>query len=632
MYHFKRVLIVIALIAILPFKPYSQATSERFLYDNSDKDPSFNSYDVKYVKMNYKIDPALFYIDGSVSVKFEALSTFNYILMELSKTFTIDSIIFQDAHLNFDHDLPWDLKIYFPNTINTGQLIEVEIFYNGIPPSDNGFGSVGQQYHNGEPVLWTLSEPYGARDWWPGKNDLQDKIDSLDVLITCPDNYRSASNGLLVSDILINGYRFNHWKHRYPIVSYLVAFAVTNYTVYTDTTYSLGTMVPVINYVYPENLEQATQDTKAIIPLMELYSDLFGEYPFIEEKYGHAQFGWGGGMEHQTMSFMGSFDFGLVAHEFAHQWFGNLVTTASWQEIWLNEGFASYLTGLAYEHMFDGIFWPIWKNQNLSFVVSNPGGAVFVTDTTDVSRLFDARLTYSKAALVLHNLRWLIGDEAFFEACNNYLNDPIARYGFATTAILKRHMETASGISLTEFFEDYIYGEGYPSFVLNFYSQGDHNYKAVLSQYTSHPSVDFFEMKVPVKLSGEGFDSIFVFNHEMNGQEFNVNTEFRVESVTIDPDMWLISANNNVLSNSLKPEEDLNLNIYPNPAKNKIRIKVPGKNSDLDIYDSDGRKVASLHGYNQDDWIDISRFENGLYFVILKGKKVNQEYRFLKLD
>lgn len=590
-------------------------------------------YDVKYLKMELNIDPAVLNLSGSVATRFIASHDIQSIEMELSTDFTIDSIIYQGIPLAFEHESPWMLTVHFPVVLQAGTLAEIEIFYRGIPSTAQGFGSVGMKEHAGVPAFWTLSEPYGARDWWPGKNDLTDKIDSVDIIVHTPEAYRTASNGLLMGDVVNDGTRTNHWKHKYTVVPYLIAVAVTNYAVYTDTAWSLGKMVPVINYVYPETLLESQQDTKITVPLIDLFSILIMQYPFADEKYGHAMFGWGGGMEHQTMSFMGRLDFEIIAHELAHQWFGDMVTTNSWHDIWLNEGFATYLSGLAYEHMFDGYWWPIWKQINLEKVVSQPDGSVYVADTMNISRIFDSRLSYSKGALVLHSLRWVIGDDAFFEGCHNYLNDPIAQYGFASTQMLREHMEAVSGLNLEEFFADWYYGEGYPSYVLSLTSQEDQSYHAVLSQSTSHPSVDFFEMPVPVLLSGAVKDTLVVLDHHSNNQLFELNPGFAVQSITFDPDQWLISANNQVLLDSSEPQKYPAINVYPNPATDQIMVSAINRSSGVDllICDIRGRIVLSIDDYGDYQWIDISKLEKGAYVIRLTGKDIKAETPFIKL-
>lgn len=201
---------------------------------------------------------------------------------------------------------------------------------------------------NEKKVLWTLSEPYGARDWWPTKQTLNDKIDSCDIFVTTPSGYKVGSNGILLNVVQDGNNVIHHWKHIHAEPAYLIAIAVADYSEYIDwVPLDSGDSLMVLEYVYPCNLLSAQLQTTDIIPTMQFFIELFGDFPF--EKYGHAQFGWGGGMEHSSMTFVGGFNHGLLAHELAHQWFGDKITCGSWQDIWLNEGFATYLEGLTYD-------------------------------------------------------------------------------------------------------------------------------------------------------------------------------------------------------------------------------------------------------------------------------------------
>ncbi len=586
---------------------------------NINNTAGMGDYDLKHLEMEFEIDPSILFIRGSVSSFFKVNHDVNTIEMELVVDYTIDSIIYNNNPLTFEHTALWDLIIHFPNIIQTGSLQQVKIYYHGVPSTAQGFGSVGFGTHNGTPAMWTLSEPYGARDWWPGKNDLTDKIDSIDVIVHCPQQYRAASNGLLISDVVNGGIRTNHWKHKYPIACYLIAVAVTDYAVYTDTTYSKGEIVPILNYVYPEDLEITKQDTKNLIPVMPLYSDLFIKYPFIDEKYGHAQFGWGGGMEHQTMTFLGVFQYEIMAHELAHQWFGDMVTTNSWHDIWLNEGFATYLTGLSYEHLFEGVYWPVWKQWNLESVVSQPGGSVYVDDTTNINRIFSSRLSYSKGALVLHSLRWVVGDSAFFQACINYLNDSVAKYGFASTDLLKMHMEESSGMDLTEFFADWYYGEGYPSYTASITTSDNISYSVSISQATSHPSVDFFEMPVPIQFIGADKDTIIVFDNTSINQQYTIEPGFAIQQVKIDPDQWLISDNNQIILDTADPHSLSTIKVYPNPANHQIRIILGNRRGEVIISDLTGRVVRRFNEVKDSDLIDISELKAGTYYIHVAG-------------
>ncbi len=562
--------------------------------------PLTEGYDVKYYRMEWSVDPAVRFIGGTVTAYFTAkeagLQTLGF---DLDPALTVSAVTRRGQDLSFSVLVPERiLSINLPAPMQDGQLDSVTIAYGGQPPL-TGFGSFVNATPGGNPALWTLSEPYGARDWWPCKQDLNDKADSIDVIVRTPAAYRAASNGLLASETEDGADKIYHWRHRYPIAAYLVAISVTRYAVYSDfVPVPGGEPIEVLNYVFPQDSANARNQTWRTVQCMVLFNELFGMYPFANEKYGHAQFGWGGGMEHQTMSFMGGWSHLLQAHELAHQWFGNKVTCGSWEDIWLNEGFATYLEGLTYEHGLGPNTWRNWLSGKINEVTSQPGGSVWVNDTTSVNRIFSGRLSYSKGAMLLHMLRWVMGDENFFQAVRNYLDDPELAYGYARTYQLQAHLEAQSGIDLDEFFQDWFYGQGYPSYQVQ-WGQDGNRLVVKIDQSTSHASVDFFEMPVPIScsLSG-GADTLLVFDHQFSGQYFEVELPAEVLSVTFDPALWILSRNNTVTNNpsvSIRNEPaEPAWRWFPNPAKEVATLEWPafdGRPLRGEWLDALGRKV-----------------------------------------
>ncbi len=585
--------------------------------------------DFTYQRMEWYIDPSVKYIRGKITTYF--ISKTNNLIevyFDLHDAMTVDSVYYRNVPIEFSHK-DHKLIITLPKPLIMNGADSISVFYRG-EPQETGFGSFVKSTHNGVPIIWTLSEPYGAMEWWPCKQTLIDKIDSVDIIVTTPDPFRTASNGILVSENVSRNKRTMHWKHRYPIATYLIAIAVTNYVDYTETAnLTSGGTFPVVNFVYPESLENAKQNTFRTIEIMDLFNTLFGDYPFSGEKYGHAQFGWGGGMEHQTMSFMGSFGFELVAHELAHQWFGNYVTLASWKDIWLNEGFASYATGLAYEHLLDGYLWPRWKRINVDRIVSQPGGSVYVEDTTSVNRIFNGRLSYSKGAYLLHMLRWKLGDEKFYSAIRNYLHDPVIAYGFATHRQVEEHFEAASGYSLRRFFDQWYYGEGFPVYSA-IYSTSDGLVKIRLSQTTSHPSVTFFDIPVAIRVYGENAaDSLdFRIDPKYNGQLFELQVPFPVKTISIDPDLWLIRKVDRVVKSDLITN-DQKLSVIPNPFSESLKILMPVNEQimELKIIDINGRVVYRQISPSQSILLNI---RHGLYILRVTTSKQTLETKIIK--
>ena len=578
----------------------------------------YASYDLVYQRLNFEVDPAVNYISGSVlsKIKFLKQNT-TEIHFDLASALIVDSVHFEGNAIVFQHESD-KITISLPANIQINSLHQVEIFYHGSPP-ETGFGSFVVSKHNDVPVLWTLSEPYGARDWWPCKQSLADKIDSVDIFIKSPGQYKAASNGKLISDEISGEKRTAHWQHRYPIATYLIGIAVTNYETYSDfVNLPDGNKIEILNYIYPEYLATAKSKANETNNIMKYFSSRFITYPFADEKYGHAQFGWGGGMEHQTMSFMTHLEFELVAHEMAHQWFGNYITLASWHDIWLNEGFATYLTGLAFENLLDETAWPRWKENQRNRIFSSTGGSVYVADTTDVGRIFNGRLSYSKGAYLLHMLRWEMGDEPFFRSLKNYLDDPSVANGFATHDQFVKHLEAAADTSFTEFFNDWYYGEGYPKYNITEFPGDLGTTKIRVSQVASHPSVSFFEMHLPVRVWKDAqFKDLRLYHTEQN-QEFVISEE-KVDSIHFDPEKWLC-AKSDIVSparNIAKPEQ---IQIIPEYATKKIRIILPEFSGieNFRIYDLNGRNVLIGILKMKDSRIETNTLKKGIYLFEVK--------------
>ncbi len=588
-------------------------------------------YDIKYHRLEWEVNPEIFYIKGAVTTYFQPLNDdFLSIYFDFSNALSIDSVLFHGNALSFNQAGGDVLQIEFGSPLPAAVLDSITVYYQGEPPT-TGFGSYRQTFHEGTPLISTLSEPYGAKDWWPCKQDLNDKIDSIDVFVKTPESYRVASNGLLVSEVQDGANKVFHWQHRYPIPAYLVAIGVTDYAVYSDFVPTVNGEIEVLNYVYPEDSVYIRSQTQATVEVMQLFNELFGIYPFADEKYGHAQFGFGGGMEHQTMSFMGGWSHLLQAHELAHQWFGDKVTCGSWEDIWLNEGFATYLEGMSYEYGLGPNTWENWKGSKIDNVTSQPGGSVWVDDTTSVARIFNGRLTYSKGAMLLHMLRWKLGDEDFFQGVRNYLNAPGIAYGYALTDDLKFHLEEQSGQDLTEFFTDWFYGQGFPIYQVEWWQDMDLTVHVVLNQSTSHPSVDFFEMPVPIQFSGAA-DSLFVFEHEITGQVFSAQPGYEVEELIFDPDLWLLAQNELIVASSEEAYQPLLLNIYPNPSNGVLNIEISKSKrvEYIEILTLDGRVVKKIGSF-QNGFVEIptSHLSNGMYFLKVKSKDNSEIFKFI---
>jgi aminopeptidase N len=579
------------------------------------------NYDVKYHRLELDVDPSQAQISGDITTYFEAKEAMTEITFDLADNMTVSQVLQRGNSLAYAQNTDDELVITLPITQNQGVLDSLTISYSGNPIS-SGFGSFEQTTHAGDPIIWTLSEPYGAKGWWPCKQDLIDKIDSIDVHITTPEfnpsneAYVAVSNGLEISQSVTNSERVTHFKHGHPIPAYLIAIAVTNYEIYSHQVPNNGNPFDIINYVYPESLVSAQASTEVTVDIMNIFTDLFEEYPFSDEKYGHAQFGWGGGMEHTTVSFMGSFSRGLIAHELAHQWFGNKITCGSWKDIWLNEGFATYLSGLVIENLDGEASFKAWRQQKVNNITSQPSGAVYLTDqdTTSVNRIFSGRLSYNKGAMVLHMLRQKLGDTDFYQGLQDYLDTPDLAFDYAKTQDFNDVMEASTGENLDEFFNDWIYNQGYPSYNVN-WNQNGNQLKLTVSQTQSHNSVSFFEAGVPIRVVGTLGETLnVVLNNTTNNEQFFETVNFTIQDVIFDPDIHLISKNNSVVLSTDEFNFNTDIIVYPSPTTSVVNILKP-----------DGLDIQNIKVYNslgqlllQSSWtpqLNLNTLASGLLFV-----------------
>ena len=365
---------------------------------------------------------------------------------------------------------------------------------------------------------------------------------------------------------------------------------------------------------------------------MNLFETLFEPYPFRNEKYGHAQFSWGGGMEHTTVSFMQNFNRQLIAHELGHQWFGNKVTCGSWKDIWLNEGFATYLATLVVEN-FDGLDAFVSEKQAIiNFITSSPNGNVYLTDAqaTNVNRIFSSRLSYNKGAMVLEMLRFKLGDALFFQGIKNYLVDPNLSFKYAVTSDLKSHLEAVYGQDLTEFFNDWIYNQGHPTYSITAQNWGVGQAKFVINQTQSDPSVSYFEMPVPVRVYGAlGEQADIVLNNTFNGEQIITNVPFPIVSVAFDPERHLIAAATSsvTLGNQIFDLQSA-VSIYPNPSSDIIHIQMPDNLllEKVIVYNNLGQNVMETNTLD----FSVSKLLTGVYYLDVQTAQGTYHKKFIK--
>ena len=597
--------------------------------------PNTLNYDLRYQRLELQLDPAQQYVSGTVTSHFIPNQNMASIYFDLSNTLTVSEVKYHGSNLPFTQLSTKEVKIDFPAGIPAATLDSLSIKYSGAP--DTG-GSAGDAFtistQSGVPALYTLSEPYGAQEWFPTKQSLNDKIEKVDLMINTPSQYNVASNGKLFSETVLPGNRkLTFWQTNYPIPAYLIALGITNYTKFNDT---MGNPpFPFVNYLYPSTTSNSTimsniEWTKTVMNTFEQY---LGPYPYRNEKYGHMQFGWGGGMEHATMSSMGSWGRGIIAHELAHQWFGDKVTCGAWNDIWLNEGFATFGEHLANEKLLmTNSQFMSYLSSEMNYITSSAGGSVYVSDTNlgNTGAIFSGRLSYSKGGYVVRMIKWILGDDAFYSALKDYHARPQLAYGYAKTEDLKNSLLESTGKDFTEFFNDWIYGQGHPTYQIRWNQTADQMLRFKVSQTTSHSSVNFFEMPLPIKVNGTGGQVAYlVLNHTTKNQNFAEQVNFPVVSIQFNYENQILQRNSTVTKDttilSVNDGAKEEMKIYPNPVKDRLSVSGINKDQPYEILSIDG-KLIKAGKYSSTKTIEVQALPKGVYFL----KVSNQNLKFIK--
>lgn len=594
---------------------------------------SNHNFDIAYHKCNFTIFPRVSAdIFGSVFSLIKITRNTDSILFDLKQNMTVDSVLYRGNKVPFSHSS--DKIVLSHRSWLKDELDSLTIFYHGNPSTTGGFGYYVRDRHMTDDIIHTLSQPYGAYHWWPCKQTLADKIDSIDIFVTTHKDMKVASNGLLHAVLPLTPLSHTyHWKHRYPIPTYLVAIAATNYAEFNQTiiTPSRPDGLPIVNYIFPQFISTYPAQLDTTLTIFKAFDSLFGPYPFSNEKYGHAQFTWGGGMEHQTMSFMGSFGPDLIAHELAHQWFGDATTCGSWEDLWLNEGFATYCTSLCRELIDDSATFREIKRW-MKFMSTNPkGGSVFPKDTVNVNRLFTQYLTYTKASFVIHMIRKKVGDNLFFENLRNYLQDPKHKYGFATTREFQIAIEKNCNCSIDTLLNEFYYGEGFPELKIQWEQKGT-VVNVNIKQNPSVPQAGFFHIPVPMTFLTKDGQRIYKTVYPQNVSEsFSFTFTSQIDSLVFDEDLNVL-ANDSTFGINYNTASD-DLTIWPNPARDVLFIS--GNKLALEtvqIIDLSGKMVKKeqiLLNTSDIQQVNISGLSSGMYLLSLKNRNKSIKFEIL---
>lgn len=595
---------------------------EAFKARTTQKSTLETDYVPTYYRLDFNSDPNTTDFSGTTTMHFTTSVATNQIKINAKENLDITSVEFHSSPITNYSRVGDVLTITLPETLDAGVSDVISISFSGNADTSSGYYT---NTHNGTAVSYTLSESFHASSWWVCKDDLQNKVDGMDIFITHPSDMKAASNGTLISvEDLGNGSSVTHWQHNYGIPAYLAAVAVTNYVEYNTTMEVGGVTMPIINYLYPESLSSAKTTLDATPNYITEISNMYGDYPFKNEKYGHAQWNWGGGMEHSTMSFMGGWSARLIKHELAHQWFGDKVTCRTWRDIWLNEGFAEYTDGWLIQKLNGESSFISWKNSYVNFITSSTDGSVYNPEPENEDRIFNYRLTYVKGSMMVHLIRYMINDDdVFFQAMRDFLDNPNYAYGFATTEDLKSSLETSTGMDWTQYFADWIYGEGHPIFDIKVDNIGSGKVSITVTQTSSNSSVSFFETPFEIEFKGaNGETETRRFNLTENNQVFSiVGLSFDVVSYTFNPKYDVVCKVNSQTLGSQEIEVSNNKPlVYPNPAKGYFFAENDSSIDEIKVFDFNGKLIFNQAQVNQRKLqVTTSGWAKGVYIVQIKS-------------
>jgi len=599
--------------------------------------PLLFDYDVKFYFLDIEVDNSSIYITGEVTILAEVVAAeLDTFAVELLDVMTIDEVTYEGNTLMVDH-VNDEAFILLPETLVEGDEFSVKIKYHGTPPTGGFFAGVSNDTGWGKDVTWTLSEPFAARSWFPVKQVLEDKADSAWIFLTTHEDNMAGSNGLLtnITPMPDNKLRYE-WKTNYPIAFYLISFAVSEYqeyNIYAHPEGLNGDSVLIQNFVYdsPGCLEAYQDDIDNISAMIELFSELFYLYPFHEEKYGHCLTELGGGMEHQTMTTIGSFNFGLVAHELGHMWFGDNITCATWSDIWINEGFATYSDYLAVQYILGQSAANQEMNSTHNSVMSQPGGSTYIPpeDITydNVWRIFDGRLSYNKGSAILHMIRFeLQNDDLFFEVLHQYTEQ--FADGVATGLDFMNVLNDVSGMDFTDFFDQWYFGEGYPTYSV-VWSQSGNLLNFEVTQTTSMPAATpLFTQLMEYKVFFYDNTDTTYFLYQTDNvtiTQFELPAGKEVGLIQVDPNNWVVNQTGSI-STGINPNEQLvDFTFGPNPARDHLMLYFSDNaNRYISVHDLSGRKVLSKRENLNHTILEISGLQPGNYFLLVsEGEKQN---------
>jgi aminopeptidase N len=420
--------------------------------------------DLLYYHLDIRVDPEKQWISGKNTIRFRMLKDGNRIQLDLSESLKIDKILFGRRQLKYERD-SGAVFVDFPQTLRSGQVYSIDFYYSGHPVETGRFGGMTfKKDPAGRVWINTACEGDGASVWWPNKDQWRDEVENMDISVAIPNGLVDVSNGKFVGKTgLGDGYTRWDWHVHYPINNYDVALNIGDYVHFSD---HLGNL-PLDYYVLPEDLDKAKTQFAQVKGMLEAYQHYFGPYPFPEDGYKLIEAPYLG-MEHQSAVAYGNgfkngylgrdwtgvgisprFDF-IIIHESGHEWFGNSITAADRSDMWIHEGWTTYLESLYVEYRWgkaDAIKYlngDKAKVKNLRPVIAERG----VNAEPDEDQYF-------KGALMINTLRSVVNDDAKWWTLIRGFYQRF-KYQNIMTGEVVTYFNQQTGMNLTPIFDQYL--------------------------------------------------------------------------------------------------------------------------------------------------------------------------------
>lgn len=565
-----------------------------------------------------------------------------------NNSLVVDSVTLGASGFTHANDI---LTLNLDRTHSPGDTVHVGIFYRHKDVIDAAF------YVGTDGMVFTDCEPQGARKWFPCWDRPSDKA-LWDLTAIVPSTVKLGSNGHLADSTTRNDTTTFHWISRDPVATYLMVLTSRvgyNLDIVEWPKISNPADSIPIRFYWNTGESNLGHIESIIVPMTTRYSQLFGEHPF--EKNGFAtlnsSFPWGG-MENQTLTSLcpNCWDESLVSHEFAHQWFGDMITCGTWADVWLNEGFATYCEALWIETTGGPASYASSIANDASYYLgANPGWPIYnptwAVLTPSDNILFNYAITYIKGACVLHMLRYVLGDSVFFSAMKAYATDPAYKFKSTVTADFASKMSQTTGQDLSWFFNEWVYQPNHPVYhnTYSIDSLGSGAWQVTFHAVQTQPNPAFFTMPLELKVSFTiGQDSLIRVMNDANNQVYSFTFSRKPSALQFDPNNGIVLKQGGISdvaeSAGLPGELSLEQN-FPNPFNptTDIRFTIPAgaiHETSLRVYDILGREVAVLVNERKNPGtytvaFDAGGLASGVYFYRLTAGSFDQTRRMLLL-